>query len=746
MKLKRNIVLFLFALLASGFTLAGTVRTEDAGQKAPHRKIYAFFLANYKFGLGDFGIGSFYADKPQKTELWQSFKSENSFFAGAAANGMYYGLSYLYLDAAPPQPEDLIAVDMQTGEKHAIGPWAEDVSMRVQDMTYSYKDSTMYAISYDYEGEVGNYPATRLFTVDLKTGKMNKKVVLDTVQFYHAIAADYTGHLYVIGRDGVLYEADKQTGKVKALCKTPYGSPTSFWGAEVDHTDNMLYWAAISQDFDTARNYHLIQFDLNANPVTYKDLGVVADAESKAVLYGLYIPFVLGGEDAPAAPENVSVIPDPSGALKATLQWTTPKVDFGGKELQGLQQIKIWRNGKEVATLPATEIGKKMTWEDDNVPEYGPQEYVLVAVNAQGEGEKAYIHIYVGPDAPAKVKGLKVNKKEGCKELQIVWEKTRTGANNGYVNPEEISYRIVRFPDSIVVADNLKDTVFTDTKIEVLDGYSYEIYSVNKEGESSVLSNVNVAGPAMDPTYYFTDFISADTMAHSWTTVDNNKDGWTFDVSTMYGGYQFLDDLTALEYFINPMINPAGTVKDADDYFVSPPFLFKANTVYRVAFDYRCVSNETFEITVGKTNDAEGQTLVKKMVLEPSHPYVECSYVEVELPALEEDGIRAVGLHLVSPVPVDYYSFLQITDLYIDEVGPVAVEGRDALEDVQVSCNYGEIRIDGAFDYAEVYSVNGQKKAKTVQPVLNVKNLAQGVYLVRVARGQDARTFKVVVL
>ncbi|MCM1555636.1 MAG: T9SS type A sorting domain-containing protein [Bacteroides sp.] len=652
----------------------------------------------------------------------------------------------MYLDAAPPVSQDLIAIEMQTGEKRAIGPWAESQSMRVQDMTYSYKDTTMYAISYDFEGSMGNYPATRLYTVDLKTGKMKKKVVLDTAQFYHAIAADYNGHLYVIGRDGVLYEADIQTGKVKALCKTPYGTPESFWGAEVDHTDNTLYWAAISSKYDKSENYHLIRFDLNANPVTYEDLGVIANTSSNAVLYGLYIPFVLGGENAPASPDDLSVVPDPSGSLKATLQWKTPKVDFGGNELQGLQQIKIWRDGKEVASLPATETGKQMTWTDDNVPAYGIHEYVLVAVNAHGEGEKAYIHVYVGSDVPAKVTGLKVNKKEGCKELELVWNKTKTGANNGYVNPEEISYRIVRWPDSTVVANNLKDTVFTDTEIEVLDGYSYEVFAVNKIGETSVLSDINVAGPALDPTNYFTDFPWADTVLRSWTTVDNNNDNWSFGVSTMYGGYQFLDDLTALEYFINPGINPAGSVKDADDYFVSPPFLFKANTVYRIAFDYRCVSNETFEITVGKTNMAEGQSVVKKMVLEPAIPYVECNYLEVQLPALEEDGIRTIGLHLTTPVPLNYYSFLQITNLYVEEVGPVAVEGRDALEDVRVSCNYGEIRIDGAFDYAEVYSVNGQKKARTVQPVLNVENLAQGVYLVRVVRGQEARTFKVVVL
>ena len=64
--------------------------------------------------------------------------------------------------------------------------------MRVQDMTYSYKDSTMYAVSYGYE----EYdPVTRLFTVDLKTGKMEKKVVLDPKEYYHASAADYAGHL-----------------------------------------------------------------------------------------------------------------------------------------------------------------------------------------------------------------------------------------------------------------------------------------------------------------------------------------------------------------------------------------------------------------------------------------------------------------------------------------------------------------------------------------------------------------------
>ena len=741
----RKVVLFLFALLASGFTLAATVQAEDAGQKAPHRKIYAFFLANRQFG-SDFGIGSFYADSPQYPILDYSFSSHNSFYTGAAANGMYYGLSYQFFETIPPIPDDLVAVDIRTGEKRAIGPWTDDLTFRVQDMTYSYKDSTMYAVSFGYEG----YDAvTRLFTVDLKTGKMEKKVVLDaTIQdHYHAIAADYDGHLYALGYDGVLYEVDKETGDVKTLCVTPYKDPASFWGAEVDHTDNTLYWATISNSYDEAANYHLIRFDLNANPVTYEDLGTITNEESNSVLYGLYIPFVLNGENAPAAPEIVSAVAEPSGALKATLEWKTPKLDFAGNNLQGLKEIKIWRNGEEVATLSETELEKNMTWTDENVPEKGFQEYALAAVNDKGDGEKTYIYLYVGPDAPAKVKGLKVNKQEGCKQLELVWEKTRTGANNGYVKPEEISYRIVRFPDNVVLADKLKDSVFTDTKIEVLDGYSYEVYAVNEVGESSVVSTVNVAGPAMNPSFYFTDFPSADTMAHFWTTIDNNNDGLTFDVYTGYGGYQFYDDLTALEFFINPGLHAVGSVKNADDYFVSPPFLFKANTAYTVAFDYRCVVDEVFEVTVGKTNDAASQTVVKKMGLEPASPYTEFNYVEVELPVLGEDGIRTIGLHMSSPVPDDYYSFLQISNLYIEEMGPATVvEDRVALEDVQVSCNYGEIRIQGDFDYAEVYSVSGQQKAKTTHSILKVENFAQGVYLVRVVRGQDTRTFKVVVL
>lgn len=736
----------LTACLISAGSLANTAQIVKSEGETPHRKIYAYFQMNSEFGTSEFGLGSFFADRPVETTLEISLRQEKGLFTGAGANGVYYGLSYNFFDAAPPTPAELIAIEMKTGNKRIIGPWSDNVNMRVQDMTYNYADSTMYAVSYGFLREEDNQQASIIYTVDLKTGNMERVSFIDTTLHVTilGLAADYAGKMYCIDNDGLLYILNQKTGKITEICNTPYKTGLHFYGMEIDHTDGSLYWTVLSEYNKDC--YHLIRFDLNASPVTYQDLGEIARPSSSALPFGLYIPFVLGGETTPASASNISVTPEAQGALEATINWTCPTTTFGYEPLTDLKAIKILRDGQEVANL-TTDLapGKAMSWTDKTVPERGYHEYTIIAVNEAGEGEYAYANRYIGPDYPAKVTDVEVSKVDGCADLYLNWTASKGGENNSYVDPAKVSYRIVRYPDSVVVAENLKESTFQDKSLPELKGYNYGIFAVNEIGETVVVTDRNVAGPALNVISYFTDFSSQDTLDNQWTRVDYNQDHWSWEVTSMYGFYQFGEGIPCIEYFVNPGLTPPGSIDDADDYFITPPFLLQANRKYKLSFDYRCLSNETLEITMGKTNTAESQNAVQQLTLLPSDPYVEFGYQEIDLPSLEKESIMTIGFHLTSLINEQNYSYLQITNMTLENVGPVSNEKEDILDDIRISTARGQLYVDGAFDRVEIYALTGIKMLETIETAISTESLTPGLYLARITRDHQSRTFKFVV-
>ena len=385
-----------------------------------------------------------------------------------------------------------------------------------------------------------------------------------------------------------------------------------------------------------------------------------------------------------------------------------------------------------------------MEWVDENVPELGYHEYTIVAINEVGEGERAYLNRYIGPDVPAKVTDLAVKKIEGCASVELSWTGSEGGENGSYADASKLTYTVVRYPDSAVLAEGLKETSFTDLQIEELKAYTYGIQATNEIGFTEVVSESVVAGPALDPASYQTDF-SGNAFGDYWISDDANGDGWSWMACSVYGTYAFGEYWPAAEYFINPGLHTTATVRDADDYLLSPPFLFKGGMGYKLSFDYRCLSEEQMKITFGTINSSAAQTEVQELELLPSDPEVEFGYMEVDLPSSPSDRIGVVGLDLVTPLNDLLYSFLQITNLKISETGAFSNEEDGLLDDARVLSRRDGIHIDGNFERVEVYNVSGQKMAEGTESDICTESWPQGVYLVRLVAGTAERVFKVVV-
>lgn len=733
--MKKYLFLLVCVLFAQSFyslSFADKVDSNTTEQEVPHRKAYAYFQSNYDFD--GYGIGTFYLDTPEKTELIYPFGDSEGIYAGAVANGLFYACVYEYKTMGPPEAKNLTSINIETGERKEIGPWAEDFYMRVFDMTYNYANKTMYAVAQTPDIVNGFY------TVDLTTGKFT--YIAETPIPIHAIAASYEGEIYAMGRDGVLYKLNAETGDLTEVCKTEYNTPGHHWSMEFDHTDGNLYLVGSSQNLDNAKDYYLFRFNMKENPITCDVIGTVSSEDSETQCYGLYIPFVLGGEYAPSAITNFSVEPDKNGKLEATLKWTNPSKTFGGSDLTELTSVTIIRNNDTIATVPATEIGKQMEWTDNNVPSHGEYEYTIYASNKAGDGETTVYNQYIGPDSPSAVKNIVATASENCEYINISWNKSEEGAHGNYYNLENTTYKVIRYPDETVVAENLKDTFYTDNNIKRLARYYYEVYAVNDFGENSAISqNYIIAGPAMNIPYSDA-FNDKNVTINQISVYDSNQDTYGWVISSGFGYYQFKDNTPAIEYLINPSLTPTDIDKDADEWFITPPLKFEANKQYVLTFDYRSIKNENIVITLSGNNSVESQNeheTVDIKALEDES--VEFTKYTTLLPTTPNDCIQCIGFHLTTPFPEDRYSFLQITNIEVKEY--VSIDETEDKNLISIKAIDGNIIIEGQFNEAEVYSADGMKVASTSENVIPAGTLEKGLYLVRVMKDNKAETFKV---
>lgn len=750
--MKKVLLMLVLTLVVQGLwamdatvTNRPTVENNSGETKIPHRLIYGFFLNSYDFG-GDYGIGTFYSDNTNAAELLFPFAKETAvanlegIYSGAAADGVYYGAVYKYQEMGPPLPGNLIAIDLNTGKRTDIGPWNqtedEDRSaLKLQDMTYSYKDKTMYVLGYMMGSQT-------LYSIDLTTAKM--EAITEMKQTCSSLACNYEGQLFVMTNSGNLCKLDKETGNLTVIKETGYGSPMTSNSLEFDHTDGSLYWACNSYDKDNGSCYTLIRFTFEGEQVEFSELGTIGSIPSGVVFYGMYIPYVLDGEDTPDTPTDVRITPDSSGKLEAVISWTNPTVTFGNEELTDLTSVTILRNGEKIATVSTTVPGEKMEYKDTTVPDNGEWSYVIYASNSQGDGERKLFEQYIGKDLPAEVENLQANPYEnGCKKIQLTWNNPEKGAHGLYCDPSQFTYKIVRYPDEMTIAEGLKDTEYIDEDIKRLAAYYYTVYAVNEIGETPLTSNAVIAGKAMEAPYLET-FANTQAIGYQWTGVDANEDRYQWTFNSGAGYYTFKDQASAAEYFINPTFTPADIYQDADEWIITPPIRLEAGKQYVLSFDYRSISTENLEVTMGESNSIEAQSETLENWELPAIPAETNEFInkKMEIPASDTEIIRCFGFHLSTPFPTNRFSFIQITNIEVKESNGSSIE-TEIADEISLKNTGDALLIEGVFEKAEIYNLSGLKIIDTKARIIPTQNMPQGIYIVRIIQNEQVKISKV---
>lgn len=740
---KLKVTTFLSACLVGLSPMQASTYEADGAQNAMHRPFYGYFHCNLDWPDYEYGFAEQYFDYTLDSEQIYSLKDGRnvSLYAGAAIDGIIYGCEYQFTNSMEnPTPIDFIAYNIYTGRIESLGQWNDNPTstFKPTDMTYDYSSKTMYAVGY----ELGT---AAIYTVDITNGKFTH---VRDIEGAGTLAANAKGELYTISHDGWLKKINLSNGNLENVFNTGLTSMGSSQTMEFDLTTGNLYWASNTMSRDNCENVWLQEIDMSdPDNITIRELGRLG---KNAMFRALYIPYA-DSLDAPAAPTEIKATTDPSDPGKAILTWRNPDKTFSGADLDNLLGVVIFRDGVQCKYFSTADVtkGANMSWTDDAIPANGEYRYDIVAFNEYGNGAKGVAYQYIGKDSPAQVTNISCEVQDGCGSALLSWNAPEIGAHGCDIDGSELSYTVIRRPDNLTVAENIKATEFRDENFRRLLRYYYEIECSNGVGKASTAKSADfVAGPALEIPFE-EQFEDVEAMNNQWSNYDANNDMYSWLFGTTLGHSTFGDYESAAEYILSPT-SVDETVKDADEWLITPPIEFSSDKEYDVVVSARSISAEDLEIAFGKNNTVEAMSKVGEITVTPAGldettgTMKIVNYI-VTLPKVDENTIGCAGVHLVSAIPFNLNSYLQINAVRVVEKGTFSSVSDIESDGVALTLSGRVLIIDGDFTEARIYGINGSLACETTAGNIDLSNLQQGVYIVAVDTASGRENHKIVI-
>lgn len=400
---------------------------------------------------------------------------------------------------------------------------------------------------------------------------------------YLAMACSPQGSLYAIGNDGNLYQLDKNNGQQTLIGHTGVTPAEVLQSAAFDPSTGVMYWASMESEDGLAYNSALYEVSI----VTGKASKVFDFPNAEELVCLIIVP--APSPQKPAMVENLSAKFEGTSNT-GSICFTSPSLTYGGSNLAGEINYEVKANGEVMATgiaQPAQDITiNNITLESGN------NEISVVTSNEFGRSDRATISVWVGYDTtPMAVENLKYEITDGGM-VMLSWDAVTKGVHGVAVNPDEIKYKVERYPGLFTVASDIKETSFEEElNIDTLKLYRYYVtpYLGETPGDMSFVEFR--LGNAFDVPYIEpfknngslrgTTYDGFDT----YTIVDSNKDGCTFERynSIFFGG---------------PVIFKSNKYSDADDWLISPPVKMRPDVIYNLQFEGYCRYDYPDEMSV----------------------------------------------------------------------------------------------------------------------------------------------------
>jgi hypothetical protein len=568
------------------------------------------------------------------SSLESVFVSDDYVALGGAvyANNKVYFISYMsimgYVIA------ELEVCDFDTWDIEESIP--VEIGSIARDMTYDPTTGNVYGCFYNDDGDGWVFGR-----MSLETGDRYVITDLDTV--FLVIAANSKGEIYGIDLFGDLYKFDKFTGARTKIGNTGYKPEYSASGCFDLRTDK-LYWECLGKD-EVARIFEVNTEDASVTLST--------TLPNSAEIVSMFIPTPEADDAAPAAVSNLKANFD-KDSFEGNVTFTLPNQTFSGETISDALQYEITLNEVSYTTgtgNPGEEITAPIS-----VTSAGEYRIAVYASNSVGRSPVTKLEHWIGYDIPDNVHNLTMKRGDANNQVVLSWDPVAKTVHGGYIDPEAITYKVVRMPDNVTVASDLKETGYTDTLPETDDlvTYSYRVSAINGGMEGEVVESDSYSyGVTALP--FSEDFNDEEVGISRFFVVDADNDGYTWT-------YDGINQAARVRYSsANSYTEPK------DDWLFTPMFSLKNDRLYYISFKSRCYDTpnpERIEVKMGNNQSVDAMTQQVFGIQAITSPEYKTFGKYISVPT---DGHYSIGFHACSAADKLY---LYVDDILVEE-GPL---------------------------------------------------------------------------
>lgn len=570
-------------------------------------------------------------------------------------------------------------------------------------------------------GIVVDFTTSHLVEIDPETGDMQRiGKDFDSKLRFKTLVSTNNGMLYSVVIDTedynqYLYKIRKSDGmavRVKAITGKNLIGPEDYLvnnGTEqamfINRATGKVYWIFESSSMILDGEYTPI-VELN---LTNAEGTIVAYLTRTYQVSGAWLKEPNDG--APGIVSDFNFITPNEGSVNGFFQFQIPSNSYLGTPLTDDKLRVRITEGSQTLIDSTAAPGSLFKSKEIILPNDNHTVSITIS-NEYGEGPTIKRTFYVGYDLPKAPQNIRLTY-EGL-TTTLTWEAPTEGINGNAIDKDNITYKVIRYPNEITVAENLKECKFTETHPEDMTRYVYTVTSMynGKEGDWGFSNNLIIGTPLTPP--YGGMFTDPADMLNYYTLLDSNGDGycWGYDSNTRSAVYIFNQN------------------KDADDWMIAPPINYKKGVSYMLKFKaYSSLPQypESMEVTFGKGRTPEEQSLQLINIPEVPGATEENPVTEYSIPiTVEEDGIYYYGFHVTSP---KFHEFLYLFDIRLDIATDVkTVKSNDCIT---ISTSKNNIVIQNPhMDKISLYTSDGMLIDTFTETAYN-RSLKSGIYIVR---------------
>lgn len=201
---------------------------------------------------------------------------------------------------------------------------------------------------------------------------------------------------------------------------------------------------------------------------------------------------------APDSATALTVAPGAKGALEATVSFTLPSKKIDGSDLTSIVKADILRDGVVVGSVTDGLKPSSTASYTDKAATNGKSTYSVRVYNAAGGGRySSDASAFVGTDKPDLLTADSIKITDKFTSINLSWAPVTKGANGGYVNPDEMWYKIYGTTadedggTQQVAIDSVQGKTTYDVAYDTNNGdqklVSYCISAKNEAGESNMM-------------------------------------------------------------------------------------------------------------------------------------------------------------------------------------------------------------------------------------------------------------------